>query len=236
MVERNAGVAPGQAASNFEIGIHLGDVVEEADGDLMGDGVNIAARLEGICEPGGICLLGRRLPSRSRSRLGELQVAEPRATEPQEHRRAGARLICCAKPRLRRKNRPKQQPQSHARRLGALACAGRRARACASRGGGPRLAHRLHAAFPWPLPLTTSSPTRRGSRSSFCRSRTWAATPASSISADGITDDLTTDLSHVPESFVIARDTAFTFKGRQVDAKAIGRELGVRYMLEGSVR
>src|SRR5277367_4674499 len=55
MVERNAGVPP-ERRIEFRVGIHLGDVVEEADGDLMGDGVNIAARLEGICEPGAICL------------------------------------------------------------------------------------------------------------------------------------------------------------------------------------
>ena len=55
MVERNAGVAPDKRIE-FRIGIHLGDVVEESDGDLMGDGVNIAARLEGVCEPGAICL------------------------------------------------------------------------------------------------------------------------------------------------------------------------------------
>ena len=55
MVERNAGVAP-ERRIEFRVGIHLGDVVEETDGDLMGDGVNIAARLEGICEPGAICL------------------------------------------------------------------------------------------------------------------------------------------------------------------------------------
>ena len=54
--------------------------------------------------------------------------------------------------------------------------------------------------------------------------------------ADGITDDLTTDLSHLPDSFVIARNTAFTYKGKPVDAKEIGKELGVRYLLEGSVR
>ena len=54
--------------------------------------------------------------------------------------------------------------------------------------------------------------------------------------ADGITDDLTTDLSHLGGSFVIARNTAFTYKGKPVDAKEIGRELGVRYLLEGSVR
>ncbi len=55
MVERNAGVPP-ERRIEFRVGVHLGDVVEEADGDLMGDGVNIAARLEGICEPGAICL------------------------------------------------------------------------------------------------------------------------------------------------------------------------------------
>src|SRR6516162_4326845 len=55
MVERNAGVSPDKRIE-FRVGVHLGDVVEEADGDLMGDGVNVAARLEGVCEPGGVCL------------------------------------------------------------------------------------------------------------------------------------------------------------------------------------
>jgi adenylate cyclase len=55
MVERNAGVAPDKRIE-FRIGIHLGDVVEEADGDLMGDGVNVVARIESICNPGAICL------------------------------------------------------------------------------------------------------------------------------------------------------------------------------------
>ena len=55
LIERNAGVAP-ERRIEFRVGIHLGDVVEESDGDLMGDGVNIAARLEGVCEPGAICL------------------------------------------------------------------------------------------------------------------------------------------------------------------------------------
>ena len=60
--------------------------------------------------------------------------------------------------------------------------------------------------------------------------------PEQEFFADGITDDLTTDLSHLPDSFVIARNTAFTYKGKAVDVKQIGRELGVRYVLEGSVR
>ena len=88
----------------------------------------------------------------------------------------------------------------------------------------------------WPLPLTTSSPTRRGFRSSCCRSRTLSGDKEQDYFADGITDDLTTDLSHLSDSFVIARGTAFTYKGKPIDAKQIGRELGVRYLLEGSVR
>ncbi len=73
MVERNAGLPP-ERRIEFRIGIHLGDVVEEADGDLMGDGVNVAARLEGICEPGGICL-SEDAYRQVKSRL-ELQVAD----------------------------------------------------------------------------------------------------------------------------------------------------------------
>ena len=73
MVERNAGLAP-ERRIQFRIGIHLGDVVEEADGDLMGDGVNIAARLEGICEPGQVCL-SEDAYRQVKSRL-ELQVAD----------------------------------------------------------------------------------------------------------------------------------------------------------------
>src|SRR6478752_2986872 len=73
MVERNAEVAPDKRIE-FRVGIHLGDVVEESDGDLMGDGVNIAARLEGIAKPGGICL-SEDAYRQVKSRL-ELQVAE----------------------------------------------------------------------------------------------------------------------------------------------------------------
>ena len=73
MVERNAGLPPDRRIE-FRIGIHLGDIVEESDGDLMGDGVNVAARLEGICEPGGICL-SEDAYRQVKSRL-ELQVAD----------------------------------------------------------------------------------------------------------------------------------------------------------------
>src|SRR6476646_7275929 len=85
LIERNAGLPP-ERRIEFRVGIHVGDVVEESDGDLMGDGVNIAARLEGICEPGGICLSEdayRQVKSRLDLRVAALgpqslkNIAEP---------------------------------------------------------------------------------------------------------------------------------------------------------------
>ena len=91
MIERNAGLPP-ERRIDFRVGIHLGDVVEESDGDLMGDGVNIAARLEGIAKPGAICLSERRLsPGARQARLAVTDLGD--ATE--EHRRADPRL-CAA--------------------------------------------------------------------------------------------------------------------------------------------
>ena len=78
MVERNAGLAP-EKRIEFRIGIHLGDVVEESDGDLMGDGVNIAARLEGVCEPGAVCL-SEQAYRQVKSRL-DLKVSDLGATQ-----------------------------------------------------------------------------------------------------------------------------------------------------------
>ena len=95
MVERNAGVAPDKRIE-FRIGIHLGDVVEESDGDLMGDGVNIAARLEGIAEPGAICLS----EDAYRQVKGRLDLAGQRSRpDPaQEHRRADPGLFARSRP------------------------------------------------------------------------------------------------------------------------------------------
>ena len=89
MAERNAGVAPDKRIE-FRIGVHLGDVVEEADGDLMGDGVNIAARLEGIAEPGGVCLSDDAY--RAGSRQGQRGVQRSRREGAEKYRAAGARL------------------------------------------------------------------------------------------------------------------------------------------------
>ena len=241
MVERNAEVAPDKRIE-FRIGIHLGDVVEESDGDLMGDGVNIAARIESIAKP------GRDLPVRGRLSAGQ-GAARPcghrsRPNPTQEHRRADPGLFARRRPAGASKGRADTTAAA-----GAKSAAPRRNRAlsCAGLRSPPLLSSRF-------LRQELLLGVRASRRVSWClfADDKLATAPRLSIVvlpfenlsgdqeqqyfADGVTDDLTTDLSHLPDSFVIARNTAFTYKGKPVDAKQIGRELGVRYVLEGSVR
>ena len=239
MVERNAGVAPDKRIE-FRVGVHLGDVVEEADGDLMGDGVNIASRLlEGVCEPrAGVCR--RRRLHRQVKSAARTSSCRPRSdAEPQEHRRARARLL--AAPRRACGAKTASAGDADARRLeragqrwwlrllSMLLAAG--AYACSVRA--------TRAAFPGRFRSTTSSPTRRGSRSIVLPFENLAGDPEQQYFADGITDDLTIDLSHVPDSFVYRPRLPAVLprsKAGKSTRKRSGRELGVRYMLEGSVR
>ena len=188
MIERNAGLAEDRRIE-FRIGVHLGDVVEEADGDLMGDGVNIAARLERIAKPAAICLSEQAYwQVKARLDLGvsdlgpiqlknitdpvrvySLEVGKPQAPKP------------AAAP-AREKSAP------------------------------PRLSIVV-------LPFANIGDD-----------------PAQEHFIDGVTESLTTDLSRIRGAAVVARDTAFTFKGEPVDVKRIGRELNVRYVLEGSIQ
>jgi adenylate cyclase len=228
MVERNAGL-PSERRIEFRIGIHLGDVVEEADGDLMGDGVNVAARLEGICEPGGICL-SEDAYRQVKSRL-ELQVAD---LGPQSLKNIAepvrAYLLRHGAPARQKPPQPATKMRGVWARWPAFAAALvlLAAGALAWRAG---LAPRFMAA-------SVDDKLANAPRLSI------VALPFENLSgdkeqdyfADGITDDLTTDLSHLQDSFVISRETAFTYKGKPIDAKRIGKDLGVRYMLEGSVR
>jgi adenylate cyclase len=239
LIERNAGVQEDRRIQ-FRVGIHLGDVVEEADGDLMGDGVNIAARLESICEPGAICLSEdayRQVRGRlemSVSDLGQTQLknlAEPirvyslEVGQPAQGRPLTSPATLKAESPARASGWWSSWPAIAAAILIVLLAAG----AYAWRSG---LAPRLLGASVAEDKLKTAP------RLSLVvlPFDYLGGDPEQEYFADGITDDLTTDLSHMPGSFIIARDTAFTHKGRQVDAKAIGRELGVRYALEGSVR
>ena len=191
MVERNAEVAPDKRIE-FRIGIHLGDVVEEADGDLMGDGVNIAARLQGVAKPGGICISDdayRQVKSRldlAVSDLGPTQlknIAEPIRVYSLE---------------VGHPAQPK--PSSPA------------PTAPPEKSGAPRLSIIV-------LPFANIG-----------------GDPEQEHFVDGVTESLTTDLSRIRGAYVVARNTAFTYKGKPLDVKTIGRELNVRYILEGSVQ
>jgi adenylate cyclase len=230
MVERNAGVAP-ERRIEFRIGIHLGDVVEESDGDLMGEGVNIAARLEGIARPGAICLCEQaywQVKGRLDLAVADLgptklkNIAEPvRVYALDVGVPAGAKDAIEAKPR---------QAKARARRaLLAVAIV-----ALAAIGGGAW--HYFTANRP--ALVASNAPARPAVRLSIVALpfANLSGDPAQDYLCDALTDELTTSLAQIPGSFVIARNTAFTFKGKPIDAKAIGKDLGVRYVLEGSVQ
>jgi adenylate cyclase len=223
MVERNAGLPP-ERRIEFRVGIHLGDVVEESDGDLMGDGVNIAARLEGIAKPGAICLSEdayRQVKSRldvAVSDLGSAQlknIAEPvHVYSVEVGKPARAKPIKSAA----RKNR------SLVALLGAVAVALITIAAGAWYLFGANRTTTLISNKPAHLSIVVLPFTNL------------SGDPSQDYFADGITENLTTDLSRIRNSFVIGRNTAFTFKGKNIDSKEISKELGVRYVLEGSVQ
>jgi TolB-like protein/class 3 adenylate cyclase/tetratricopeptide (TPR) repeat protein len=179
----------------FRIGINLGDAI--ADGtDLHGDAVNVAARIQAECPPGGICVT-RAVRDHMRGRLG-LDFQE----------------------------------------LGALSLKNiaQRVEAFVVRFGG--------GGTPQRLPAASISPAPSMSEPRFAPRLSMVVLPFTNLShdpeqeyfADGITEDVTTDLSRIAHMTVISRNTAFTYKSRMVAARQIGRELGVRYVLEGSIR
>jgi adenylate cyclase len=229
MVERNAG-APEDRRIVFRIGIHLGDVVQEADGDLMGDGVNIAARLEGVAAPGAICLSEdayRQVKGRLDLAVTDLgptrlkNIAEPiRAYSLQVGVPAQAKPATEAKP-----------PEPKRRSMLAPLVAGIVALLLIAGGAWYFLARNRAA------PVVSIAPAEAAHLSIVVLPfANLSNDPAQDYFADGVTENLTTDLSRIRGSFVIARNTAFTFKGKGLDAKEIGKELGVRYVLEGSAQ
>ena len=229
MVERNAGLPP-ERRIEFRIGIHLGDVVEESDGDLMGDGVNIAARLEGIAKPGAICLSEdayRQVKSRldlAVSDLGATQlknIAEPVRVYSLE----------VGKPAQAKPTKPAAPKQ---RSIFVLLGAGIVALIVIAGGAWYFLGANR------PATVTSNAPATRAEAAHLSivvlPFTNLSGDPSQDYFADGITENLTTDLSRIRNSFVIARNTAFTFKGKNIDSKEISKELGVRYVLEGSVQ
>jgi adenylate cyclase len=235
MIERNAGVPPDKRIE-FRVGVHLGDVVEESDGDLMGDGVNIAARLEGIAKPGAICLSEdayRQVKGRLDLKVSDLgltqlkNIAEPiRVYALEVGVQAHAKVATPGAPAQRSAaNVPRRRSVLA---FSALAIALLLA-------AGAAAWHFVGANRSTPI---ASTPSAEAAHLSIVvlPFTNLSGDPTQDYFADGITENLTTDLSRLSGSFVIARNTAFTYKGKSVDAKEIGKELGVRYVLEGSVQ
>jgi adenylate cyclase len=205
-------------------------VVEESDGDLMGDGVNIAARLEGIAKPGTICLSEQaywQVKSRidlAVSDLGGIQlknVAEP----------VRAYLLEVGKAAQAKPTKPAARKQWPIR---ALLGAGIVALIVIGGGAWYFLGVNRGAT------VTSNAPTARAEAAHLSivvlPFTNLSGEPSQDYFADGITENLTTDLSRLAGAFVIARNTAFTFKGKNIDTKEISKDLGVRYVLEGSVQ
>jgi TolB-like protein/class 3 adenylate cyclase len=182
MTERNADV-PEPRRIVYRIGVHLGDVLIEGD-DILGDGVNIAARLETIAPPGGITL----------SEDAYRQVRGKVAAEFADLGEVELKNIV-------------QPVRAFAIASGA---------GVAVPGGRARSAPHLSIVV---LPFANIS-----------------GDPEQEYFVDGVTESLTTDLSRIDGSFVIARNTAFTYKGKPINARQIGRDLNIRYVLEGSVQ
>jgi TolB-like protein/Flp pilus assembly protein TadD len=233
MAESNAPLPPDRRVE-FRVGIHQGDIVVE-DGDIFGDGINVAARLEGLAEPGGICVSARV----HEDAAGKIELTFRDLGEQQ--------LKNIARP-VRAFATGAAASPAHSRRLIVTSRLAVAAIILAVAGIGatawlawlqPRSPPATTAqALPTTNPPAASVEAKPAPRLSI------AVLPFANLSndpdqqyfADGITEDLTTDLSRLPNMLVIARNTAFTYKGKPVDAKQIGRELGVRYLLEGSVQ
>ena len=196
MAECNASL-PEAKRILYRIGVNLGDVLVEGD-DILGDGVNVAARLEGICEPGGV--LWPVQPT-NMSAAGSRPSSSKSASRASRTSPARARLCAVAGGDRFRQDRG---ARDHRR--------ARKSAARADRREPPRLSLVV-------LPFANIG-----------------GDPEQEYFVDGVTESLTTDLSRISGAFVIGRSTAFTYKGKAVDLKQVGRELNVRYVLEGSVQ
>ncbi len=226
MAERNAGV-PESRRMLFRIGINLGDVIHD-ENRIYGDGINIAARLEALAEPGGV-LVSNTVYDQVRGKLpftfedvGQRQVKN--IEQPVWMYRVhipGAASKAVATP----VRRPALTDRRRRRVWGLAACL-----VLLGAAGAWWMGSRF---LPSQRPDSPEAPRLSIVVLPF---RNLSGDPSQDYFADGITEDLTSDLSRIAGSFVISRNTAFTFKGKDVDVRQIGRELGVRYVLEGSVR
>jgi adenylate cyclase len=188
MAQRNEGL-PVDRRMLFRIGINLGDILIEGD-DILGDGVNVAARLEGIAEPGGICVSS--------------------SAYEQVRGKVAAEFADLGEQRLKNIDRPVRVFAAKSKDLGMVAPV-------------------LHSVSePPPLPDKPSI--------AVLPFQNMSGDPEQEYFADGIAEDVLTTLSKIQQLMVIARNSSFVFKGQTRDIREIGRTLGVRYVLEGSLR
>jgi adenylate cyclase len=217
----------------FRIGINMGDIVVE-DGDIFGDGVNVAARLEGLAEPGGICVSARvREDAAGKIELAFRDMGEQQLRNIARPVRAYA-VAAAASPARHSRRRILTSRLAAATIILAVAGIGATVWWTWPRLSPPATtAQAVSTTNPPPASEAKAAPRLSIVVLPFAN---LSNDPEQQYFADGITDDLTTDLSRLRNVLVISRNTAFTYKGQHVDAKQIGRELGVRYVLEGSVR
>jgi adenylate cyclase len=198
MAGRNAGATP-DSRIELRIGINVGDIVVE-DGDIFGDGVNVAARLEALAAPGGICVSARV----QEDAVGRLDLIFEGIGEQQ--------LKNIARPvRVYRVQSPLPNPPPQA-------------------GEGSAVGGRVGAAALAPLSLPDKPSI------AVLPFANLSGDPEQEYFANGMVEEIITALSRIRWLFVIARNSSFSYKGQAVDVKQVGRELGVRYVLEGSVR
>jgi TolB-like protein/class 3 adenylate cyclase len=237
MVERNAGT-PDDKRIVYRIGVNLGDVLIEGD-DILGDGVNIAARLEGLCEPGGVLISGAAYDHvRGRIDADFVDLGEKELKNIARPVRAYALGVG----EIARASASTHLSPAVAAKLTAPALLGIAALLIVIAAGGWYwfIANRPAAVATGTLASIASNPAAPADAKHLSivvlPFTNLSGDPTQDYFADGVTESLTTDLSRLSGSFVIARNTAFTFKGKNVDVREIGKELGVRYVLEGSVQ
>jgi adenylate cyclase len=250
MAERNIDIAP-DLRIEFRIGIHQGDIVVE-DGDIFGDGVNIAARLEALAEPGGVCVSARVREDAA----GKLDLAFRDMGEQRLHniaRPVRAYAVGGTGARSWRSRRTRRWPLIVAASVPLAPAIGAAAWrvwpllvtasivlvaviGVTAWWVWPRVAPPTTAQAPTPPPLAADAKPAPRLSIVVLPFANLSGDPDQSYFSDGITEDLTTDLSRIRNLLVIARNSAFTYKDKPINVKQIGHELGVRYVLEGSVR
>lgn len=212
----------------FRIGINLGDVIEETDGTLYGDGVNVAARLESLAEPGGICISGSiyeqiegKLPA-GFSSIGEQRVKN--VSRPVRAYRSTGTIAA-----------PGTRPGARSARVRWAALAGVAIGVVLL----AIVASRMRA-VPSESPADSATDSvlamPRGPAIAVLPFTNMSGDPGQDYLSDGITEEIITGLSRFRDLFVIARNSTFQYKGRSVDVREVGKALGARYVLEGSVQ